>query len=273
MSYYEKYLKYKSKYLNLKSQIGGESVRFAFEISRTVEEELKTKLFELIKERYRLTPSDIRINFRYRDGNIFMVEIENFKQFQLSGIQSDIVRIRRELIGTKESPELIKQRTFDELLLNITKEDGTGKFTQKIIGFFETMSPDDLFNYIQIMKNRIDFDKTLLYYIARTGNLALMKYLITKLGEDKIRELLKIRANDGRTVLFGAVNAVENESRKEIYTLIRDLTDTSLYKVTFMHNGKEPKNMKEWAELRGYHMSKEPSDVFIYEDVTRLVTT
>jgi len=100
-----------------------------------------------------------------------------------------------------------------------------------------------------------------------------MRYLLQKLGEVKIRELLKIRANDGRTVLFGAVNAVQNENRKEIYTLIRDLTDTSLYKVTFMHNGREPKNMKEWAELRGYDKSKEPSDVFIYTDVTRLVTT
>ena len=74
-----------------------------------------------------------------------------------------------------------------------------------------------------------------------------------------------------RTVLFGAINAIQNGNRKEIYTLVRDLTDPSLYKVTFMHNGREPKNMKEWAELRGYDISKEPSDEFIYQDVTRLV--
>jgi len=192
MNYYEKYIKYKNKYLHLQNQIGG--------------------------------------------------------------------------LDVPRSPELIKQQLFKELLQDINT-DKTGK----IISFFDKMNPDDLYTYIRDMTNKDDFNKIILYYIARSSNLDLMKYLLTKLGTDKIKELLKVRASDGRTVLFGAINAIQNGNRKEIYTLVRDLTDPSLYKVTFMHNGREPKNMKEWAELRGYDISKEPSDEFIYQDVTRLV--
>jgi len=263
MNYYEKYIKYKNKYLHLQNQIGG--LRVPFQISKSLEQQLKTELYSLLKQRFGITDNDVKIQFMYDNDNIKAIDMDNLKSFQLEAIRPDL-EIIKEKLGIPRSLELIKYQNFKELLQDISMNK-----TSKVISFFDKMNLNDLYNYIRDMTNKDDFNKIILYYIARQSNLDLMKYLITKLGEDKIKELLKIRATDGRTVLFGAVNAIQNENRKEIYTLIRDLTDPSLYKVTFMHNGKESKNMKEWAELRGYHMSKEPSDEFIYQDVTRLV--
>jgi hypothetical protein len=263
MNYYEKYIKYKNKYLYLQNQIGG--LRIPFQISKSVEEKLKTELYNLLKEKFGLTKNDVTIEFMYDNENIKAIDMHNLKSYQLNAITNDLHLIKEKL-GVPRSPELIKQQLFKELLQDINTDK-----TEKIIAFFDKMNSNDLYTYIHDMRNKDDFNKIILYYIARQSNLKVMKYLVSKLGIDKMKELLKIQASDGRTVLFGAVNAIQSENRKEIYTLIRDLTDPSLYKVKFMHNGKEPKDMKEWAELRGYHMSKEISDEFIYADVSKLV--
>ena len=82
-------------------------------------------------------------------------------------------------------------------------------------------------------------------------------------------KLLNIRCEDGRIVLFGAVDAIVN--KKEIYLLIKSLTHPSLYKTTFRNTDGTMKNLKEWAEMRNLH-SGYADDRFVYNDVSTIIS-
>jgi hypothetical protein len=298
--YYEKYLKYKNKYLELKNQIGGATTIFIklfaeqnSQIAQTVTLEYDSlkdlKLSDLINsiESKNITVTcpqthvNININRKSIEPPFFIsLKTKNTYRTEVFGTIIDnlltdlnienhstiLLKINMKLLCNPEDLEKDKKfKILEDLLQNIQNNR-----TPAVLQFFETKNIEELFEFLKTELNKRDFDKTILYYVARQGNIEILNYLIHKLDQNRIKELLKIRNSDGRTVLFGAVNAVSN--KKQMYDLVKGLTDTSLFKATSFDNAnKVHKNMKEWAEFRGMDKSNDPDERYIYDDVSKLV--
>lgn len=288
MDYYEKYIKYKLKYIELKKLIGGSSTLFIRIFTPrnelignlkleypsfkeiTIQQiigDIKDVLYcgtilnpTYFSDKYGaffILPSSQKHKF---DENLYRTladyDIHNNETFRIV-LNTDLI-CNKELLEREE-----KFKEYKKIIGYVTNDD------EKFKEYFSKLDQDTLFLYIKNNVNREDHNKILLYYIARFGKIELFSYLIDRLGVNRIKELLKIRAADGRTVLYGAINAINN--RKKMYTSVKDLTDPSLYKVTFKHLG-EDKNMKDWFEIRNYHKSTDPEDIYIYNDLINIFT-
>jgi hypothetical protein len=256
MSYYEKYLKYKKKYLNLK---GGQV--FELSIPAVHADDFR----ELIKsniELYSMPPYD---------------HVETYQEIVDPSNNNIIFRITKppmpfqnfynltEIILKERWKEITNRKMYQylKLLRNINKER-----ISEIINFFNTMNPDDLFTYLQENRLVADLDKTIIYLIARQGVFEVMRYLFDRLGEIRIRELLKVKISDGRIPLFAALRAASNKI--EMYNFVKYYTDPSLYKIKFLSQGITECNLIDFAILLKLNMNDSPEDTYIYEDVKRI---
>lgn len=93
----------------------------------------------------------------------------------------------------KTKPPLIFKNiiTSDLLTLNIQKNE---KYSI-ILNVDELCNPE--LKLINEIHRLIDNDKTILYYLARKGNIQVLEFLLSKLGEDHLKELLIIQLTDG----------------------------------------------------------------------------
>jgi hypothetical protein len=280
MNYNNKYLKYKNKYLQLINQIGGceltiilkdmttdlQLYKTIIEISiRNTVNDIICKLIEqniiiydkkLIKEYFYNYKFSIDNQPKIMSAPQGSLELHEFNTHPNSEI---IFYINPKFINNIKSIEYI------ELKNNIVNN------TIECIKFLDKFTKDELFNFIITSSKYADDDhnKTFLYYVARFGNIDILRYLVNKLGNSLMSKLLSIRCNDGRIVLFGAVDAVNN--KKDIYLLIKSLTDPSLYKTKFWNTDGTWKNLKEWAEMRGVHKGF-ADDRFVYNDVSTIIS-
>ena len=266
MEYYNKYQKYKIKYKNLKKQVGGLFVPFNAPI------ELKSTIIEEIlknKELINIEIEDRDYYFRIEEGRITGISlVKNLNSIELSNLNSLLKRILQNV--EPDTPEIKLQKEYNELLILI-KEN----IHKEIARFIDSLNPDDLFNYIKDMKNTEDHDKTILYYLARQGNIGALRYIKDKIGPERFSYLLSIPSKDNRIVLFGAIDAVIN--KRATYTFIKENTDPGLYNIRFFHNNGSavpPElNIKQWAELRNLHKLAPKNDEikYVYDDICLLL--
>jgi hypothetical protein len=278
MNYYKKYFKYKNKYLQLINQIGGNQLTIILKFKNSDEILYKTNMEISPKE----TINDI-ID-KLIKGNIKIDDKKLIKEFFTSlnySIDKSAIKSGNASVELREfnircenseitfylNPIVIKiDSEYIELKKNIKKGN-----TFECIKFFDTFTKDELFDYI-ITSARYAYDdhyKTILYYIARYGNIDTLLYLVCKLEKPNMSKLLNIRCADGRIVLFGAVDAIVN--KKEIYLLIKSLTHPSLYKTTFRNTDGTMKNLKDWAEMRNLHEGFSDAQ-FVYKDVSAIIS-
>jgi len=256
MSYYEKYLKYKKKYLNLK---GGQV--FELSIPAVHADDFR----ELIKSNiklYDMPPYDRAGIYKEivdpsNNNIIFRIYKPNIPSQQFYNLTEIILREKwREITNGKMYQYLT-------LLRNIDKER-----ISEIINFFNTMNSDDLFTYLQENRLVSELNKTIIYLIARQGVFEVMRYLFDRLGEIRIRELLKVKISDGRIPLFAALRAPSNKI--EMYNFVREYTDPSLYKIKFLSQGITECNLIDFAIMLKLNMNNSPEDTYIYEDIKRI---
>lgn len=264
MEYYKKYIKYKSKYKNLKKIYGSGQTIIHFKAPIEYLDKLKEKI-DSIK-------GVIDIHTYYliddkKDITSIIVE-KNLSNSEYMVLKNSIYEVIPKNYG--KSIEELELEKYRELLKAIDNDNH-----EYIYNFLKSLTPIELYNYIIEKKNKEDHYKTILYYLSRKGNINALKYILGKIGEFRMIQLLRIPLDDNRIVLHAAINSVQN--KRETYDFIKNLTDPVLYKIKFRHNTgsviKEEKDLKQWAEIRNLNTQAiyDPESKYIYDDVCKLV--
>ncbi len=250
--YYKKYLKYKEKYLKLQSKhknlLGGN-----FNIIDYVEKMggiIRINSFNNIDEvinafeaNYNPALSNIRFEeliFVRENDNIVGIKINrNLSQSAINYIRNTINDISRNFITPEASEEIMMKEFFKDVNEN----------PEKVKNYIRRKYPnrDEAFEFIKNYTNKNDTpsNKNLMYYAVRTGNLNLLYFVLDYLGEDRFRELMTVRDEEGRTLFMIATHATENI--EGVFNLILHHTPVDYIFIRDVNK----RNALDWFEYRG----------------------
>lgn len=243
--YYDKYLKYKNKYQQLKLQMniikyGGSQKNIfkatdvssnffirldSFEID-CIDNDLYCKINKLISK------SDINFDpkklffVKNTDGNeiIGVVGFDDnrgFKKFtssEMNLIQAKINSLTTEYL----SKTAINKNLMDTLLKSIDDINNPEIIINYIIENFKT--PDEAYNFLVSFVNNNDppANKTIMYYAVRKGNINLLHFILDYVGEDNFIKLMELKDAEGRTLFMISTHALANQN--QIFDLVSNYT-------------------------------------------------
>jgi hypothetical protein len=246
---YQKYLKYKKKYLNLIIQYGN-GRRELIPIDPKNLDSIKEKIAEYIKQTFGIDPE--RILYEEKDSFIKSFYINGFDKInQLNLIQEKINEENTKLnLNIPNIPDIKK----DFL-------DAIWDYRMDIVhAILDPMSPIDIVKFLENTLAKEDHNKTALYLAARKGNIEFLKYIYEKVGHVNMTKLLSILDDEGRTVLMAAVSAVKNQERT--FDMILYFTLPEL----IIHKDRNKRNLYDWFKLRHIenpYITQRINDIFL----------
>ncbi len=253
INYYKKYLKYKEKYLKLlsknKNLLGGNFniIDYVQNMSGIIEINNFNNIDEVIntfRDIYDPTKTNIRfeelIFVRNNNNNVVGIKINRpLTPSEINYIRNTINDISINFITPEASEEIMMKEFFKDVNEN----------PEKVKNYIRRKYPnrDKAFEFIKNYTNKNDTpsNKNLMYYAVRTGNLNLLYFVLDYLGEDRFRELMTVRDEEGRTLFMIATHAAENI--EGVFNLILHHTPVDYIFIRDVNK----RNALDWFEYRG----------------------
>ena len=246
-SYYNKYLKYKNKYLKVQYGNGRGELK---PIDPKNLDLIKKNINEYIRDTFGINPETIE--YVVEDGFIKSFNIYNFNKTHLLNLIIEKINEENKKLNpdVKEITDIKK-----DFLLGVFEYDM--RIVHKIL---DPMTIVETMTFLKYTLAKEDHNKTALYLAARKGNTEFLEYILTKVGPKNMTELLSILDDEGRTVLMAAVSAVKNPERTFDMILYFTLPELIIHKD---HNNR---NLYDWFILRhieNQYITQRINDIFL----------
>ncbi len=249
-SFYYKYLKYKTAYDKLLSQLknlDGGVIRFTIETN--------ISYFTLIQLIPRLLKTDkitelINSGIRIDDRNLLCVNKPPSSSISFKFDTDYINEQDYDIIKNEILLYLEKYTEYNNLIINKVSNSIN---ENAAIDYFSEKSTDEIARLILESQKYLDKEKTILHILVRKGFIQTLEFLRGKFDTDnkldQFRNFFDITDDEGRTIFMIATHPISNHEL--IFNFARDNTKEQILYL----NDKNGRNASDWFILRNQNNS------------------